>query len=63
MLKNNKLAKHIADASWSKFITLLEYKAVWNDKLIIKIDRFFPSSKQCSCCGYINNNLKLDCRE
>jgi len=63
MIKNHKLSKHIADASWSKFITLLTYKAEWNDKKIIKIDRFFPSSKTCNCCGYINQNLKLDVRE
>ena len=63
MVKNHKLAKHISDASWSKFITLLTYKAEWNDKQIVKIDRFFPSSKTCNCCGYINQNLKLDMRE
>jgi len=63
MIKNHKLAKHIADVSWSKFITLLTYKAEWNDKKIIKIDRFFPSSKTCNCCGYINQNLKLSMRE
>jgi putative transposase len=63
MIKNHKLAKHIADVSWSKFITLLTYKAEWNDKQIVKIDRFFPSSKTCNCCGYINQNLKLDVRE
>jgi putative transposase len=63
MIKNHKLSKHIADVSWSKFIELLTYKAEWNDKKIIKIDRFFPSSKTCNCCGYINQNLKLDMRE
>jgi len=63
MVKNHKLAKHIADASWSNFITLLTYKAEWNDKQIVKIDRFFPSSKTCNCCGYINQNLKLSMRE
>lgn len=63
MVKNHKLAKHIADASWSKFIELLTYKAEWNDKQIVKIDRFFPSSKTCNCCGYINQNLKLEIRE
>ena len=42
---------------------MLTYKAQWNDKEIIKIDRFFPSSKTCNCCGYINQNLKLDIRE
>ena len=63
MIKNHKLSKHIADVSWGKFITLLEYKANWNDKKIVKIDRFFPSSKTCNCCGWINQNLKLDIRE
>jgi putative transposase len=63
MVKNHKLAKHISDMGWGKFITMLEYKAEWNDKQIIKIDRFFPSSKQCSCCGYINQDLDLGIRE
>ena len=63
MVKNHKLSKHISDASWSKFIELLTYKAEWNDREIVKIDRFFPSSKTCNCCGYINQNLKLDIRE
>ena len=63
MIKNNKLSKYISDASWSKFIELLTYKAEWNDKKIVKIDRFFPSSKTCNSCGYINQNLKLDMRE
>jgi len=63
MIKNHKLAKHISDASWSKFINMLDYKALWNDKQIIKIDRFFPSSKACNCCGWINQNLDLSIRE
>jgi putative transposase len=63
MIKNHKLAKDISDVSWSKFMELLTYKAEWNDKEIVKIDRFFPSSKTCNCCGYINQNLKLDMRE
>jgi|688.fasta_scaffold231973_2 putative transposase len=63
MIKNHKLSKHIADASWSKFIELLTYKTEWNDKQIVRIDRFFPSSKTCNCCGYINQNLDLSVRE
>jgi putative transposase len=62
MIKNHKLSKHIADASWGKFVELLTYKALWNEKEVIKVDRFFPSSKTCGCCGYINQNLKLDMR-
>jgi putative transposase len=63
MIKNHKLSKHIADVSWDKFNTLLEYKALWNDKEVVKIDRWFPSSKTCNCCGYINQNLDLSIRE
>ena len=63
MVKNHKLSKHISDASWGKFVTMLTYKAEWNDKEIVKINRFFPSSKTCNCCGYINQNLTLDVRE
>jgi putative transposase len=63
MVKNHKLSKHISDASWGRFVTMLTYKAEWNDKEIVKINRFFPSSKTCNCCGYINQNLTLDVRE
>ena len=59
MIKNHKLSKAISDVSWGKFIDILEYKASWNDKQVIHIDRFFPSSKTCSKCGWINNNLTL----
>jgi len=59
MMKNHKLAKAIGDVSWGKFIETLTYKAGWNDKEIIHIDRFFPSSKTCNTCGYINNGLTL----
>jgi putative transposase len=63
LIKNHRLSKHISDASWGTFITMLTYKALWNEKQIIKVNRFFPSSKICSCCGYINQNLKLNIRE
>jgi putative transposase len=63
MIRNHKLSKHIADASWSKFISMLTYKAQWNEKEVVKIDRFFPSSKTCNCCGFINQGLNLSMRE
>ena len=63
MMKNHKLSKAISDVSWGKFIDTLEYKSKWNDKQVIHIDRFFPSSKTCSKCGWINNNLTLKDRE
>ena len=63
MMKNHKLSKAISDVCWSKFIDTLEYKSGWNDKSVVHIDRFFPSSKTCSKCGWINNNLTLKDRD
>ena len=63
MIKNPKLAKHIADANWGEFIRQLQYKAEWADRTVIEIDRFFPSSKRCSSCGFINESLPLSIRE
>lgn len=60
MIKNHCLAKAISDSSWSSFVTKLEYKANWYGKTVIKIDRFFPSSKTCSDCGHIKESLSLD---
>ena len=62
MVKNHCLAKAISDAAWSSFVTKLTYKAQWYGKQVIKIDRFFPSSKTCSDCGHINQGLTLDVR-
>jgi len=63
MMKNHKLAQAIADVSWSKFNAMLEYKSKWNNKEYVKIDRWFPSSKTCSSCGWINQSLELKHRE
>jgi putative transposase len=63
MVKNHKLAKHISDASWGTFVRLLEYKADWNDKQIVKINRWYPSSKTCHKCGWIKQDLTLSIRE
>lgn len=60
MVKNHKLAKLISDASWGSFIQMLTYKAIWNDKQVISVGRWFPSSKTCGSCGYINQNLTLN---
>ena len=63
MTKNHKLAKSIQELSIGEFVRILSYKASWYGKEIIKVDRFFPSSKLCSCCGYKNKGLKLSDRE
>lgn len=63
MIKNHKLAQSISDASWSTFVTMLEYKAEWYGKNIMKIGRFESSSKLHANCGYINKKLTLSDRE
>lgn len=59
MVKNHNLAKSISDAGWSQFVWMCEYKQDWNGGEVGYVDRFFPSSKLCSCCGSINHDLKL----
>jgi putative transposase len=63
MLKNRKLSKSISDASWSTFVTMLEYKCNWYGKVLVKINRFFPSSKTCSSCGHKEDKMQLSVRE
>lgn len=63
MMKNPKLAKHIADASWGEFTRQLQYKSAWAGRVYVEIDRFFPSSKRCSCCGFVQEQLPLAVRE
>lgn len=63
MIKNHNLALSISDVGWGMFVEMLEYKAEWYGKNVIKIGRFEPSSKMCSNCGRINKELKLQVRE
>jgi len=62
MVKNHNLAKSISDASWGQFCTMLKYKAEWEGKIYIEVDRFFPSSKTCSNCLNRVDSLSLDIR-
>ena len=63
MMSNHKLAKSIADVSWSEFVRQLEYKADWYGREIIKIDTWFPSSQICSNCGHKDGKKALSIRE
>lgn len=63
MIKNHSLSQAIIDASWSEFIRQLEYKGKWYGKNVIKINRFFASSKTCSNCGHKYEELSLSERD
>lgn len=63
MMKNRCLAGAIADCGWYELTRQLEYKAAWYGRTIVKIDRFFPSSKTCSECHFIKQDLTLKDRE
>ncbi|MBD2413933.1 transposase [Nostoc calcicola FACHB-389] len=58
MVKNHKLALSISDAGWTKFVTMLEYKALWHDRIVQKVGTFYPSSQTCNHCGFINPLVK-----
>jgi len=63
MVKNHCLAKSIHDVGWGEIVRQLEYKAKWYGRTFVQIDRFYPSSKRCSACGYILPSLDLSVRE
>ena len=63
MLRNRKLSRHISDAGFGRFVSMLDYKAAWRGKELVRIDRFFPSSKRCSCCGFLAQKMPLNVRD
>jgi len=63
MVRNHKLARSISDAGWGMFVGLMDYKAAEAGRTLIRIPRFEPSSKMCSECGAINQELKLSDRQ
>ncbi len=58
MEQNNKLARNITDASWSRLVTMLLYKASWYGRNVVKVPSDYPSSQLCSICGYKNSITK-----
>ena len=62
MMKNRHLSKAVQQQGFYEFRRQIEYKAKWNNIQVIIADRFFPSSKMCSCCGHIKKDLKLSDR-
>lgn len=64
MLRNHKVARHIADASWGELRRQLEYKARWRGRVLLTVDRFYASSQTCGNCGFKNPAVKdLSVRE
>lgn len=63
MLKNHKLALSIQEMNFGEFRRILEYKSRWYNRQLVFVDRFYPSSKTCNYCGYINKTLKLSDRQ
>lgn len=63
IMANHCLAKSVSDSGWSEFVRQLKYKSEWNGVCFGQIDRFFPSSKRCYTCGWINQSLTLADRE
>ena len=63
MVRNRKLSKAISAVGWGMFVNFLAYKLERKEGSLVEIDRFFPSSKKCSCCGHVVDELPLDIRE
>lgn len=63
MLRNHCLAEAIQEMNFGEFRRMLEYKAKWYGRQVVFVNRFYPSSKTCHHCGYINKNLKLSDRQ
>jgi putative transposase len=62
MARNHSLARSISDAAWGELVRQLEYKAAWYGRTLVRVDRWYPSSKRCSDCGWIREPLPLEVR-
>ena len=63
MVKNHNLAESICEMNFGEFRRTLEYKAKWYNRKIVFVNRFYPSSKTCHNCGYVNKSLTLNDRQ
>jgi putative transposase len=63
MMANHSMAGAIGDSGWSELARMLEYKSAWHGRTFVRIDRWHPSSKLCSACGFQNDSISLDVRE
>ena len=63
IVKNHRLAESISEMNFGEFVRILEYKANWYERVVVKVDRFYPSSKTCNHCVYIKKDLKLSERQ
>ncbi len=63
MMKAKRHSRSISDAAWGELVRMLAYKAVWYGRTLVKVDRWFPSTKTCSACGTTGHILSLSDRE
>jgi len=63
LVRNHTFAKAISDVGWGELVRQLEYKAAWYGRTLVKIDRWYPSSKRCHGCGHMLDSLPLDVRQ
>jgi putative transposase len=61
-LIRTRLSRAIADSAWALFGTLLDYKMTWRQGTLVLADRFYPSTRRCSACGYLEGRLSLSQR-
>jgi putative transposase len=63
MVQNPRLARSISDMGWGEFLRQLAYKCLWYGSRLVRAPQYYPSSKRCSCCGYVLEQLPLHVRE
>jgi putative transposase len=63
MMRNRRLSRALADGALSELHRELEYKCAWYGRTLVRVGRFFPSTKMCSVCGFVLNEISLSTRE